>query len=112
LAKRFARKFRFVSLHIDDHIHVELSRHFGHAVGAAGAVGAGHLHLSAKGPHLGGDLFVVGGHAHAARQPGPAGRFVGVLNQRLARLAQQQLAGQPRRGEPRGNDNEAGWIHP
>ena len=85
---RAAGDLRLVALDVDDDIDAgHPPGDLGHAIGAAGGRGAGHVDLAAEGPHRVEDLLVVGGHADARRPRGPPGRFVGVLDQRLARLA-------------------------
>ena len=69
------------------------------------AVGIGHFHLAAEGPHLAEDLVMVGRHANAGRPRRALRGFVGMLDQRLAGLGQQQLSRQPGRGEPGGDDD-------
>ena len=69
------------------------------------ACGIGHFRPAAKGLHGLVNVFVIGRHADSGRPPGPPGRFVGMLNQRLAGLGQEQLPRQPRRSQPGGDDD-------
>ena len=69
---RAAGDLRLVALHVDDDVDVgHAAGDFGHAIGAAGGVGAGHFHLAAEGADLVENLGMVGGHADA-RRPGAA----------------------------------------
>ena len=56
-----------------------------------------------------GDLGMVGGHEHAGRPSRGAGRFVGVLEQRLAGVAQQHFPRQPGRGVA-GRDHDDNFV--
>ena len=69
----------------------------GDAVGAAGAVGRGHLPLAAEGLDGPGDALVVGQHHHAVEPAGPRHPLVDVLDHRPAGDRQQRLSGQPGR---------------
>ena len=70
----------------------------GDAVGAAGMVAARHDDLAAEALDGGDDARVVGGDDDVAGPGGLAGAFVDVLDEVLAGLSQQRLAGQARRG--------------
>ena len=99
---------RLVALQVDDDLGVgHPPGDFGDAIGAAGRRRVGQFGLAAEGADLVEDFSAIGGHADARRPHGPPGGLVGVLDQGLARLPQQQLPRQPGRGQPGGNDDSA-----
>ena len=72
---------------------VEAAGDLGDAVGAAGVVAAGHFDAAAEALHGGGDAGRRW-RRRPHRRRGPGGAFVDVLDEVLAGLAQQRLAGQ------------------
>ena len=105
------RHLRLVALHVDQDLGLrQLAGDFGHAVGAARAVGARHHEVAAEPLDLAGDLGMVGGDDHAGRLARGAGRFVRVLQKCLAGFAQQHLPRQPRRGVAGGDDDIASRL--
>jgi hypothetical protein len=105
---RFARQLGLVALEVHDDVDVvQPSGNLGHAVGPAPRCRIGHFHPAAKRSNRLGNLGLIGRHTDAARPPCPPRRLVGVLNQRLARLAQQQLPRQSRRRKSGGDYNIA-----
>ena len=100
---------RFVALEVDDDVGVEAAGDLGDAVGAAGVVAARHLDAAAEAVDGGDDARVVGGDDDGIDAAGLAGAFVDVLDEVLAGLAEQRLAGQAGGGVAGGDDD--GGFH-
>ena len=97
-----------VALQVEHDVRGPLPRHLGHAVGAAGAVGGGHLDRGAEAARHGGDALVVGGDHQLVETAGGARPLPDVLEHGLAPERGQRLAGEARRREARGDDGEDG----
>ncbi len=54
-----------------------------------------------------GDLVAVGGNQHLTQGRRAAGRLPGILNQRFARIAEEELAREARRGDACGDDPQS-----
>ena len=103
--------FRLIALYVDDDVDIgHPPRHLRHAIGSAWGRRTGHFHVAAEGADLVEDLGMVGCHTDAQRSGRTPSRFIGVADQRLAGLAQEEFPRQPRRGEPRG-DYDLGGFH-
>ncbi len=104
---RFPREGRLVSLDVDHNLGVGNRKgRLGDAVGAARRRRVGHDRLAAERADRVVDRGVVARDDDAARQTASPRSFVGVLNQRLTRLGQEEFAGQTRRGETGGDDDD------
>src|SRR5262249_42852035 len=96
---------RLVALEVDDDVGVEAAGGLGHAVGAGGVVAPGQDDAAAEALDGGDDARVVGGDDDGLGAARPAGALVDVLDEVLAGLAQQRLAGQPARAVAGGDDD-------
>src|SRR5262249_30181917 len=85
---------RLVALQGDDAVGVEAAGGLGGAVGAAGVVAPGQQDPAAETLDGGDDARVVGGDDDGAGAGGLAGPLVDVLDEVLAGLPQEGLAGQ------------------
>ncbi len=95
----FRKHLRFVSLHIDKDIRTRVfAGDFCYPVGAAGALCACHQKFTMETFHFPRDFRMIRGDDYACRPLGCAGRFVGVLQQRLACFAEQHFPRQARGG--------------
>ncbi len=101
--------FRFVPLHIDDDVNLGPAEcDLSDAVAAARMVRIGQHHVAAKRPHGSSDFFAIGRDANASGLHRASGGLISVLDERLAGLAEEQLARQSGRVQASGNHNRNG----
>ena len=85
---------RLITLQINHDIDIQVLGDLGHAVGAAGVVGAGHHGLAAEGDDGVDDPRVVRGDDHPREPGGLPGGGDDVANERRAGVGEEGFAGQ------------------
>ena len=92
----FAGQLGFVALHVHDQVDIDQLGDLCGAIGAAPRLRASHNDGAAKATDGHRNLRIIGGDTDAVRKGRRQGRFVGMLDQRLAGFVQQHLARQTR----------------